>query len=144
LQKLHFNEKKEALALIKIKNLLTFLVLRNTNMERDKTPMRAHSRCRLSLAAASRGKWCCELAGALLLMVLMVVEAAPAELTSDQAATDWLQEYGGRNKDCLEWTDTCVNCVRSQPDENFSCSNIGIACQPKEVRCNKRVDEKTK
>jgi hypothetical protein len=113
-------------------------------MERDKTPMRAHSRCRLSLAAASRGKWCCELAGALLLMVLMVVEAAPAELTSDQAATDWLQEYGGRNKDCLEWTDTCVNCVRSQPDENFSCSNIGIACQPKEVRCNKRVDEKTK
>jgi hypothetical protein len=77
-------------------------------------------------------------------MVLTVVEAAPAEPRPDQAAADWVQEYGGRNKDCLEWSDTCVNCVRAQPGENFNCSNIGIACQPKEVRCNRRVDEKNK
>ena len=55
-----------------------------------------------------------------------------------------MQEYGSRNKDCLEWTDTCVNCVRAQSGENFSCSNIGIACQPKDVKCVRRADEKTK
>jgi hypothetical protein len=68
--------------------------------------------------------------------VLTALEAASAELTPGQAAPDWIQQYGSRNKDCLEWSDTCVNCVRAQSGENFSCSNIGIACQPKEVRCN--------
>jgi hypothetical protein len=140
---IHFNER-EVLALIRIKNQLTFLVLRTTNMKRHKTQVRARSQCRLSLAAASRGKWWCVLGGASFLIVLTVLEAAPAELTPGQAAADWVQEYGSRNKDCLEWSDTCVDCVRAQPGENFNCSNIGIACQPKEVRCNRRVDEKTK
>jgi hypothetical protein len=63
------------------------------------------------------------------------LEAAPAEQTG-QAAADWMQEYGSRNKDCLEWSDTCANCVRAQSGENFSCSNIGIACQPKDVKCD--------
>jgi hypothetical protein len=72
----------------------------------------------------------------------MAREAAPAELTPGQASADWMQSYGQHNKDCLEWTDTCVNCVRAQSGEEFSCSNIGIACQPKEVRCNRRADEK--
>jgi hypothetical protein len=56
--------------------------------------------------------------------MLTALEAAPAELTPGQAAPDWVQEYGSRNKDCLEWSDTCVNCVRAQSGENFSCSNI--------------------
>jgi hypothetical protein len=115
-------------------------------MKGQKIQVRARSRCRSSLEAhrctASRGKWWCVLAGAPFLIVLTALEAAPAELTPDQAAADWVQEYGSRNKDCLEWSDSCVNCVRAQSGENFSCSNIGIACQPKEVRCNKRDNEK--
>src|SRR5215470_13950968 len=93
---------------------------------------------------ASRGKWWWVLASASFFIVLIAPEAAPAELTPGQAAADWVQEYGSRNKDCLEWSDTCVNCVRGQSGENFSCSNIGIACQPKEVKCNRSADEKSK
>jgi len=52
----------------------------------------------------------------------MAREAAPAEIIPGQPSADWTQSYGERNKDCLEWTDTCVNCVRSQQGENFSCS----------------------
>ena len=74
----------------------------------------------------------------------MVRGAAPAELTPGQAAADWMQSYGARNKECLEWTDTCVNCVRAQSGDNFNCSNIGIACQPKDVICVRRADDKTK
>jgi hypothetical protein len=82
--------------------------------------------------------------GASVAIILMTREATPAELTPGQASADWTQSYGERNKDCLEWTDTCVNCVRAQSGENFSCSNIGIACQPKEVTCVRRADEKAK
>ena len=81
------------------------------------------------------------LAGACAGVMLMVLEAVPAELRSDN---DWVQAYGRQDKDCLEWNDTCVNCVRAQSGGDYSCSNIGIACQPREVRCMRRADEETK
>ena len=84
------------------------------------------------------------LAGASAVIMLMALEAAPAELTSDQPSSDWVQSYGRHNKDCLEWNDTCVNCVRDQSGGDYNCSNIGIACQPQTVKCVKRVEEKTK
>jgi hypothetical protein len=77
-------------------------------------------------------------------IMLMAGKAAPAELTPGQASADSTQNYGERNKDCLEWTDTCVNCLRTQSGDNFSCSNIGISCQPKEITCVRRDDGKTK
>jgi len=82
--------------------------------------------------------------GTFIAIILMVGEAASAEQTPGQASSDWTQNYGERNKDCLEWTDTCVNCVRAQSGEDFSCSNIGIACQPKDVTCVRLAEEKTK
>ena len=85
-----------------------------------------------------------KLVAASIATILMVREAAPAEPTPGQASADWTQSYGEHNKDCLEWTDTCVNCVRAQSGDNFSCSNIGIACQPKDVTCARRADDKTK
>jgi hypothetical protein len=85
-----------------------------------------------------------KLLGASIALILMAGEAAPAEQTPGQGLPDWAQNYGEHNKDCLEWTDTCVNCVRAQSGETFSCSNIGIACQPKEVRCVRRAEEKVK
>jgi hypothetical protein len=81
------------------------------------------------------------LAGATAGVMLMVLKAVPAELTSDN---DWVQAYGRQDKDCLEWNDACVNCVRAQSGADYICSNIGIACQPKEVRRMRRADEKTK
>jgi hypothetical protein len=81
------------------------------------------------------------LAGASAGVMLMVVEAVCAERTFDN---NWVQAYGRQDKDCLEWNDTCVSCVRAQSGGDYSCSNIGIACQPKEVRCIRHADEKTK
>ncbi len=85
-----------------------------------------------------------KLQAAFLVIISITIEATSTELTPGQASADWMQRYGDRNKDCMEWTDTCVNCVRDQSSENFSCSNIGIACQPKEVTCVRRADEKAK
>ncbi len=36
---------------------------------------------------------------------------------------------------CSRWTDECVTCARDADGEAPSCSNIGIACQPKAIRC---------
>jgi hypothetical protein len=36
---------------------------------------------------------------------------------------------------CSRWTDECVNCSRGAEGEAPVCSNIGIACQPKAIRC---------
>jgi hypothetical protein len=37
---------------------------------------------------------------------------------------------------CLEWTDGCSVCAR-QPDGSSACSNVGIACLPRELRCTR-------
>jgi hypothetical protein len=36
---------------------------------------------------------------------------------------------------CSRWTDECVNCARGSQGDAPVCSNIGIACQPKAIRC---------
>jgi hypothetical protein len=41
-----------------------------------------------------------------------------------------VQAYGGKNPDCLEWSDGCVTCARGG-----KCSTPGIACQPTEILC---------
>jgi hypothetical protein len=41
-----------------------------------------------------------------------------------------LHNYGEFDNACLAWTDGCRNCSR-----DAGCSNLGIACQPKEVTC---------
>ena len=43
---------------------------------------------------------------------------------------------------CLAWTDGCRMCQRTGAD--VSCSNIGIACQPKAVQCTTRKEEPAK
>ena len=70
--------------------------------------------------------------------------AAADEKNSSRTPLNSVQTYGPHNKECLEWTDTCVNCVRTGSSGAYSCSNIGIACQPKSVECLKRsVKNKT-
>lgn len=36
---------------------------------------------------------------------------------------------------CARWTDECVSCTRGADGEAPACSNTGIACQPKAIRC---------
>jgi hypothetical protein len=36
---------------------------------------------------------------------------------------------------CLRWTDECVSCTRGESNEPPLCSNIGVTCQPKAIRC---------
>ena len=38
---------------------------------------------------------------------------------------------------CREWTDDCRVCQRAQ-DGSISCSNVGIACVPREPKCVRR------
>jgi hypothetical protein len=83
---------------------------------------------------AMRGNKWWILAGASGVIMLMALEAATAELPSDQPSNDWVQSSGRHNKDCLEWNDRCVNCVRAQSGDDYSCSNIGIACQKGQMR----------
>ena len=60
-----------------------------------------------------------------------------------RAADESIWMFGKRDKLCLEWTDGCRGCLRSGPDD-FSCSNIGIACQPQDIRCTSRTTEPPK
>jgi hypothetical protein len=42
----------------------------------------------------------------------------------------------GLPANCLEWTDGCRVCAR-QKDGSEACSNVGIACLPREARCTR-------
>jgi len=65
--------------------------------------------------------------------------AAPSE--PNDAAIETLWQFGKQEKLCIEWTDGCRGCRRDDADA-ISCSNIGIACQPQEIRCTLRKSEK--
>src|ERR1043166_718878 len=47
--------------------------------------------------------------------------------------------YGDVEKTCLMWTDGCRTCSRD-PEGAPICSNLGIACQPKEIQCTSRQE----
>jgi hypothetical protein len=49
-----------------------------------------------------------------------------------------MQSYGANNPKCSEWTDGCVVCKKD------GCSNIGIACQPKEISCRDTLSKPDK
>ncbi len=65
-----------------------------------------------------------------LLSLGSVLTASAAELVQQPVSQNIpIQRYGERFQLCLAWTDGCVTCTRE------ACSNIGIACQPKEITC---------
>jgi hypothetical protein len=61
-------------------------------------------------------------------------QAAPAPAP---ATAPTVQGLGDADKTCVAWTDSCRTCVR-EADNAVVCSNIGIACQPAEIRCTAR------
>jgi hypothetical protein len=49
-----------------------------------------------------------------------------------------LFNYGDFDKQCVAWTDGCRTCIRNT-DQPPTCSNIGIACQPKQtITCTRQ------
>jgi len=55
-----------------------------------------------------------------------------------------VHSYGRDAKDCLAWSDGCISCIRQKSGGDYSCSNIGISCQPKEIECTRRAAEPAK
>jgi hypothetical protein len=68
-------------------------------------------------------------------------DAIAAELPIPSAGGLSIQAYGDKNKTCQEWTDGCRACTRRESGET-TCSNPGIACQPKAISCAKSAEEK--
>jgi hypothetical protein len=44
--------------------------------------------------------------------------------------------FAAPNATCQEWTDGCRTCQRA-PGGEASCSNVGIACVSKEMKCTR-------
>ena len=65
-------------------------------------------------------------------------QSSPAPPPAAEVAT--MQAFGERDKACAAWTDDCRICRRSS--DGVACSNISIACQPKDIRCTSRAGEK--
>jgi hypothetical protein len=66
-------------------------------------------------------------------ILITPIGASAAELPLSRIVPS-VQSYGDSNKSCTFWTDGCVTCKRDEKVEP-ACSNIGIACQPKGIRC---------
>lgn len=42
------------------------------------------------------------------------------------------------NATCVSWTDGCRTCTRDQTRGAVNCSNIGVACQPQAISCERQ------
>ena len=56
----------------------------------------------------------------------------PPQLQTQIPSSVHLFNYGDFDKQCVAWTDGCRICIRNT-DRSPTCSNIGIACQPKQT-----------
>ena len=61
------------------------------------------------------------------------VRTAELDIPPRPPADNFSMQKGPPN--CSRWTDGCVNCTRDAGGEAPVCSNIGVACQPKAIRC---------
>lgn len=61
------------------------------------------------------------------------VRTAELEIPPSKPSETFSMQKGPPN--CSQWTDACVTCTREADGEAPACSNIGVACQPKAIRC---------
>ena len=78
------------------------------------------------------------LAPLLLASLLSSPASAQAEDNNASKPDAHLFNYGRLNPSCQQWSDGCRVCTSG------GCSNIGIACQPAEVKCTMPVEAPTK
>jgi hypothetical protein len=62
--------------------------------------------------------------------------AQPPQPAAPQSAPAQANSLAPPNATCQEWTDGCRTCQR-QPSGETACSNVGIACTPKEAQCTR-------
>jgi hypothetical protein len=60
----------------------------------------------------------------------------PEEARPDPTGESWWREMVRRTPECRIFSDGCRVCTRE--GEGFACSNIAIACQPKEWGCGQQ------
>ena len=60
----------------------------------------------------------------------------PALTAPDQEPS--IYNYGTVDRSCLNWSDGCRICSYDQASSSAVCSNVGIACQPRELTCMTR------
>ena len=78
------------------------------------------------------------------LALLFALVAAPA-LADEPSAPKMplpakephVSTYGAQNAACLEWTNACQVCVRTDAKAEPQCSTAGIACTPTKVTCSR-------
>jgi len=87
--------------------------------------------------------------GAILLVDAIASAQPENDHTKPPPAADGTQQhihnYGVLDAACVRWTDHCRTCNRNAGqggEASFNCSNLGIACQPKEVECLERGEDK--
>jgi hypothetical protein len=92
----------------------------------------------------TKNNGCMRLALAALLLFGATASAADLPLgkistppASGPASTPAGNVFRAPDATCVEWSDGCRTCQRQQGGET-SCSNIGIACQPKAISCQRR------
>jgi hypothetical protein len=74
---------------------------------------------------------------AVLLLTVATAAAQSPEPSPSPAPSppSWhVENFGDSHATCLRWSDGCRTCVRGSAGEPI-CANIGIACQPTEVKC---------
>jgi hypothetical protein len=74
------------------------------------------------------------LAAAIILAIPLTSAAADLDLTPPPAPSNNTPVRTDL-PNCSRWTDECITCTRETPGAAPVCSNIGIACQPRENRC---------
>ena len=77
---------------------------------------------------------------ACIIILALALPAAAADLPLKPAPATAAQPAAGAgpfappNLTCQEWTDGCRTCQRT-PNGEAACSNVGIACVSKEMKC---------
>lgn len=75
--------------------------------------------------------------------LLLLLSLASSAQAPPQAADASFHAYGEKDKTCLQWTDGCRTCTRSDGADE-QCSNIGPACQPSKINCVQRREAEKK
>jgi hypothetical protein len=65
------------------------------------------------------------------------VKPAPPSQPAASAPPSKASPLAAPSASCLEWSDGCRTCQRAASGE-IACSNVGIACVPKEEQCTRR------
>src|SRR5258708_27171480 len=80
---------------------------------------------------------------AFVLGLIVAVTQAPAQDATQTSPVQTAPEpsiynYGTVDRTCLNWSDGCRTCIADTALAAAVCSNVGIACQPREVTCMTR------